>query len=105
MTRPEDVPGTYERRLHPGGPHEALPLGTGGDIRLHDGSWLGDAQVEEVPDARSPRRRGRLADGDEIDRTELFRFGRPRMRNPDELNEGVARRDLPGERRAVERVA
>ena len=61
----EDIERADEGGVQAGLPDEALAFGADGDVGAHDGGGLGDAEVNEMPDATGGECSGcGFADGD-----------------------------------------
>jgi len=53
MPRTEDVPGAQDRCVQPTFANQGFAFGSHGDTRLHHRSWLRDAHVDEMLNARA----------------------------------------------------
>src|SRR4051794_19218697 len=104
MSRAEDVPRAHKRRLHSTVPDERLTFRAHRDERLHHRSRLRDAEINEVPNAGVARAFHRDLDGWQINGAKLRGLRRARMRDTDQMNEGVAAADRFRVRTVLQRI-
>lgn len=94
MSGAKDVPRAKDGRIHTALPQKSFALRADLYICLHHGRRMGNAQINEVLDARLCGGANGAAGGDEVDAAEFGCFRRAGMSDSDQLNEGVGRLDL-----------
>jgi hypothetical protein len=75
MPRTEDVPGAQDRCVQPTFANQGFAFGSHGDTGLHHRSWLRDAHVDEMLNARANSPDHRLSAGNEVNALEFRRLG------------------------------
>ena len=105
MSVPDDVPRTEYGSSQLGVRDCRFTLRSSRDVRRHDRSRLGDADVDEMHHAdASRRRRGGLHRG-EVHAQKFRRLRRARVRVSDQMHQRVGGPKCRGQRPRVERIA
>ena len=105
MVRPEHVPRPQYRGVQSGIADQSFPLSPHLDVIPHHRCRMSHADVDEMTNPGEHRRANRRLNALEIDIEELLLLPGPRMRDADQVNEGIAPRDLILIRRGIQRVA
>jgi len=110
MTRSEDVPGTDYGGIEPALLDDLFALGAHCNVVFppphHDqGSGVGDTEIDEMVHAEFSARGDSLAGGDQVNGAKLGGFRSRRMRNSDQVDEGVGRTNQLAVGVGVERIA
>ena len=104
MAGTDNVPGPENCCVQLALPDCDLRLRTSGDISFHDWRRVRDAHVNKVRDLRSSCGPHRCEGRRQVDTAKLGCFRRRRVRNTDELHNGIAEPKVPGQGRFIERV-
>ena len=89
MARSEHVPGTEDGCVHSAVDKELFTFRANLNVGLHHGRGVGDAEVDEMRDARFFCGLDGSTGGDEIDLAELVGFGGAGVCYSYQLNESV----------------
>ena len=93
MAGAEHIPRPNERGIEPACANHRFAFAAHREEGLHHRSRLGHAEINEMPNSRVACRLDCNLRGGQIDRTELRRLGRTRMRHADEMNKRVGASD------------